>query len=683
MDTPTKDTTMTSGRGRVVRVPLSSAQGNVKELPTDAWNLVLRDSDPVPVPMLQDMSEGREILVQANLYLRGYAQQRPAANALLRYFISAHRSTNSLGADSLERYKKELAARRSSGANTKRQVFSNARGFVTRLIEKGVLPTQSLPKNFKSIEVNSHPSFSEIAGGDVAVALADQKDLVEEVLQDRRLDQTSAQVLVFNRLVVDQVHKCAIEGLREKLNDCDLVNKIISGIGEEELSQLREISDFNAKFGDTRTEELAFRILYAKHGSTLPAIEVWTPGVYDFFKTRGLLAADIGQRFASSLRQIRAFWAKARPDERRRLRSIADWRLRVIDQRSAELAIKMLFARFGRRLPASAKWPKGLVDYLKARGWTPLRLASAFFPGPVLHQHLMMLLLSHKELAPNVSSVVQHSTIDAVMPGSYTGVLSVHLGKKRGAPVLEDVSDKDEGLGLVRRYQETLRAGLEACDEGRPWLRKEECPLFLHFGRRGSLKKYEEDDAVNMAKRGFISYADRASILSFMAGRATGVNFRPSIVAIMALEGVPVGKIKRKLHHGRFATTTSYVDRVETSVRKRGRQMDFQKMLLDEVAAVSAGGPSARVDVESDQGSSEVGSNLVLLADDRAVALWMAWCKEIRASEQRMRIENPERWLGYWQVMLMEYQAFLAKVPSSQKRRAEDIASSIVLPRIE
>jgi hypothetical protein len=111
--------------------------------------------------------------------------------------------------------------------------------------------------------------------------------------------------------------------------------------------------------------------------------------------------------------------------------------------------------------------------------------------------------------------------------------------------------------------------------------------------------------------------------------------------------------------------------------------MDFQQMLLDEVVAVSASGPSTKVDVGSDQGSAEGGSNPVLLADDRAIALWMAWCKEIRASEQRMRIENPERWSGYWQVMLMEYQAFLAKVPSSQKRRAEDIASSIVLPRIE
>ncbi|NCT70145.1 MAG: hypothetical protein GXC75_04320 [Xanthomonadaceae bacterium] len=655
----------------------------MKDLPTDAWNLVLRGSDPVPAPMLQEMSEGREILAQANLYLRRYAKQRPAANALLRYFKSAHRSTNSLGADSLAKYKKELAARRASGANTKNQVFSSARGFVKRLIEKGVLPPQTLPKNFKTIEVNSHPSFSEVAGSDVEIALADRKDLVGEVLQDGRLDQTSAQVLVFNRLVVDQVHACAIEGLRGKLDDCDLVNKIISDIGEEELGQLRDISDFNAEFGDTRTEELAFRILYANHGSTLPATEEWTPGVYDFFKTRGLIAAGIRRRFASNLRQIMDFWSKARPDERRRLRSVADWRLRATDQRSVELAIKMLFARFGRRLPASAKWPKGLVDYLKAHGWTPLRLASAFFPGPVLHQHLMMLLLSHKELAPNVSSVVQHSTIEAVMPGSYAGVLSVHLGKKRGAPVLEDVSDKDEGLALVRRYQGTLRAALEACDEGGQWLGKEECPLFLHFGRHGSLKKYEEEDAGDMAKRSFRSYADRASIISYVVGRATGVNFRPSIVAIMALKGVPVGKIKRKLHHGRFATTTSYVDRVETSVRKRGRQMDFQQMLLDEVVAVSASGPSTKVDVGSDQGSAEGGSNPVLLADDRAIALWMAWCKEIRASEQRMRIENPERWSGYWQVMLMEYQAFLAKVPSSQKRRAEDIASSIVLPRIE
>ncbi|WP_313498026.1 hypothetical protein [Pseudoxanthomonas mexicana] len=633
--------------------------------------------------MLKGMREGREILAQANLYLRGVEKQKTAANALLRYFRSAHRSTNSLGAESLAAYKSELAAQRTSGANTKNQVFSYARGFVTRLIERGVLVQQSLPKNFKTIEVNSHQSFSEIAGGDVGVALADRQDQVEEVLRDGRLDHASAQVLVFNRSIVDQIHACAIEGLREKLDDCDLVGKITSGMDEEERKRLSGILDFNAEFGDTRTEEFAFVVLYANHGAKLPVTEKWVPGVYDFFKTRGLLASDVRRRFESHLRQTRAFWAKATPVERKRLRSVSDWRLRATDGRSVELAIKILFSHFGHRLPASAKWPKGLMDYLKARAWAPLRLASAFFPGPVLHQHLMMMLLSHTELAPNVSSVVQHSTIEAVLPGSYSGVLSVHLGKKRGAPVLEDVSDKDEGLGLVRRYQKILRVGLEASDEGRGWLGKEECPLFLHYGRRGSLKKYEEDDAVEMAKRSFRKYAEIAPLISFVAGRATGVNFRPSIVAVMALEGVPVGKIKKKLHHGRFATTTSYVDRVQTSVRKRGRQLDFQQMLLDEVSSVSAGRSCAKSEKVSDQGGAEVSSSLVLLADDRAVALWIAWCKEIGASEQRMRIENPERWLGYWQVRLMEYQAFLVKVPSSQKRRAEHIASSIVLPRIE
>ena len=657
------------------------AQGNVKDLPADAWNLVLRNSDPVPVPMLRTMSKGREILAQANLYLRGLEKQRAGAVILLRFFRSAHRSANSLGAASLVKFKSELAAEQNSGVNTKSQVFSSARGFVSRLIGKGILPLQTLPKNFKAIEKVSHPTFSEIVGDKIKVALVGQESQVEKALKAGRLDQSSAEVLVFNRLVVEQVHTSAIEALREKLDDCDFVSEIISNLGEEDVRRLRRVSDFNVEFGDTRTEDVAFRILYAKHGEMLPATEEWTPGVYDFFKTRGLLASDVRSRFASHMRQTVAFWSKAKPDERTRLRSVSDWRLKAIDQRSIELAIKMLFAHFGRHLPASPTWPKGLTDYLKSRGWTPLRVASAFFPGAVLHQHLMMLLLSHKELAPNVSSVIKHSEINAVALGSYAGVLSVHLGKKRGAPVLEDVSDKDEGLRQVRRYQAAFRASLEAFDEGRRWLSKEACPLFLHFGRRGELRKYEEGDASDMAKRSLASYAEQASIVSFVAGSATGVSFRPSIVSIMALEGVPVGKIKGKLHHQKFATTTSYVDRVETSVRKRARQMDFQQMLLDEVASIISG--AARVGSERDIQDTEGSPNIVVMADDRAVALWMAWCKEISQSEQRMRIENPERWIGHWEVMLMEYRALLVKVPSSQKRRAEVIASSVVLPRIE
>ncbi|MNV82776.1 hypothetical protein D3C71_1765320 [compost metagenome] len=73
----------------------------------------------------------------------------------------------------------------------------------------------------------------------------------------------------------------------------------------------------------------------------------------------------------------------------------------------------------------------------------------------------------------------------------------------------------------------------------------------------------------------------------------------------------------------------------------------------------------------------------VVLTDDTAVSLWLAWVREIEASEARLMFESPARWFGYWQARLAEYHVLLSKVPSSQRKRAQATADCIILPRIE
>lgn len=65
------------------------------------------------------------------------------------------------------------------------------------------------------------------------------------------------------------------------------------------------------------------------------------------------------------------------------------------DPRSIELALSVLFVQYGRILPDSTQWPKGIVDYLKYREWTPNRVRAAFFPHPDTLAPFIVGLLSH------------------------------------------------------------------------------------------------------------------------------------------------------------------------------------------------------------------------------------------------------------------------------------------------
>jgi len=676
----------TSAKRRALRrEPLSvtTADGAAQHVPVKDWVLNCGPGKRLDASILKGLESGSRVLYQANLYLRDQASPVAAGNRLLRYFRSVQAGHGQLGAESLAAYRSQLDVDAHSQVNTKSQVYGAACGFISRLMRAGILPEQDLPLNFKAVPKKPHPTFAQLAGVRVSDAILGNEDRLDKIKHDQRLDDSTATALLFNIIVLERIHSKSMDELQSRLEDCDFVNQLIDDVDESGRAEATSSVSFNSYFGAARTLDEAFLILFSKFGFDLPVTDQWPPGIYNFLKAREINAPDVKKIFSEDRERIRAIAASADSVAMAAARAVEDWTHEGMDHRSVPLALGMLYAKHGRILPKSTAWPDGVVDYLKYRGWSVSRVASAFFPSSRLHSHLMMMLLSHKELAPNVSSVLIHASIDAVLEGAADGAWDAHFGKKRGGPASAVIDSSDRAMILARRYQAISRRALLDTSEGKVWLKKENCPLMLRVGgkgRKSAIGKYNMGDAALMAERAMKMYASSTPLLGSIKDRACARSFRSTIASVLRLEGIPLGKIKSKLNHKHYSTTVGYVGSVVTETKLRGRQLDFQEMLLREVHNTGAAvRPNSRAG--ADVGGP--GLTRLVLTDDSAVALWLAWIRDIEASEARLMFENPARWSGYWHINLAEYKALLSKIPSSQKKRAQEIAMSIVLPRIE
>ena len=674
-----------SSRSRLKRdallVPV--ADGAVKHVPVKDWVLLCGPGRRINAEVLRGIESGGAILYQANLYLRDQSSPSSVANTLLRYFRCAESANGKLDAESLAIYRSQLNGDARSQANTKSQVYGVARGFVLRLMSLGVVPEQSLPLNFKPTIKKPYPTLSQLAGDGVGSVVPGNEERLERIKSDQRLTNSTAITLLFDIAAIEAVHSLSMDQLESRIEDCELANQLIDELCKLGPREVGACISFNGSYGPGRSLDEALLILYAKFGFDLPAVDQWPPGVYLFLKARGFASTDVRKIFSDDREMLRSLAESVGPAALNAAKNVNRWTHAQLDQRTVPRALGLLYASYGRLLPISSLWPEGVVDYLKFRGWPPSRVVSAFFPSSKLHAHLMMMLLSHKELAPNVSSVLLHSSIETVLEGALDGSWDVHLGKKRGGAVTEVIDGSDRAMILVRRYQQIHRRALLETPGGQGWLKKEHCPLMLRIGgkkRLSGIGKYQIADASDMAARAMGAYAESVPFLDSIKNQPCARSFRSTITSMLHLQGASIGKIKSKLHHQQYSTTAGYVRGVNVAEKLRSRQLDFQQRLLSEVKDVAVGMKLAREEPGKTE-ATEVAH--VVLTDDAAVSLWLAWVREIEASEARLMFESPARWFGYWQARLAEYHVLLSKVPSSQRKRAQATADCIILPRIE
>lgn len=353
-------------------------------------------------------------------------------------------------------------------------------------------------------------------------------------------------------------------------------------------------------------------------------------------------------------------------------------------QKSRALCVKILYSIFGYQVPPSGKWPKGISDWVK-RHWSIRKLRSAFFPDTECHKHMLVAMLSHKELMPNVDSVFYYSFINCITPSIEPGKVNVFMGKLRGKGVEEELSVKDPLVSSLLQYIEIFKKKLNSSDKGRAELGKENLSIFTHyFSMRGvsALKTYDPSSASDFVRSALDSYVGSCELLSLLnCTSVTGENFRPTQSAILKLKKTPQRVIKKKMGHSESSTTSGYTDRVETSTLLKDKQKSFQEYIVEQSRV-----PQEKLEQPLDSiiDTSEIeDSKRFIFSDVQQVAEWIAFRDKIYMEKDRLSISNPVRWVCHWMVKLAEFEALLSLVKRTDYGEAKKLAELVELPYLD
>lgn len=595
-----------------------------------------------------------------------------------------------VGAKSLNMYIKELFSKVDS-ANTLRMNISTIKLFFKHLVTSMVIPNETLPDTPKGVEPTTKKSFFEIASSDLDGLSASLKGYENDILEyasQFKLDTTGAGACFFSNEAIRLLHKHSLVDLRESLKDIDFCDSVVNSITDGDLQEYSGLECFSNTFKDTRTVEEAFAILYSLYNEQgkVPSPDYWPKGVYNFINTRGYKVEDVRHEFSllesSPSQMMKNAIFDLNDEDIERYSKIEDWSAKHLNKKSIEVCFKILFIKFGRMLPVSADWPKGIADYCKGKGWDIKRVHSAFFPDRQVHQPLLIAFLSHRELVPNVDTVFFYTYLDAITPAFEPSKVRVFMGKHRGASVDKDISKNDPLVVLVKEYIEKYKRLLFDSELGRIYLRQENASIFGHLNRnRGAfeLKSYDASNTSDYVHHGINKYAKEHSILKPLAlHRTTGESFRPTHAVIDKLMGVPQGVIKTKLGHSDSSTTDGYTRSTETNALIQTKQRDFQSFMVEQARVSPNELEESSLNLKKLEHSKRV-----IFSNVNEIALWIAYRAKIYREKDRLILSNPTRWVKHWQHKLAEYEAIIPMVSSKDFYAATKIADKLQLPHLD
>lgn len=128
-------------RRNVVVLPEASIQHFARPI---EWCLHLDSGEPIDVSYLSHIYKGEMVLEQLVIYLRPKRVKRTTANNVLRYLKFLAYCNGAVGAKSLSDFKIELNTSNTSSVNTKSQVFSSCKNFVSYMMSSEAIPTEAL-----------------------------------------------------------------------------------------------------------------------------------------------------------------------------------------------------------------------------------------------------------------------------------------------------------------------------------------------------------------------------------------------------------------------------------------------------------------------------------------------------------------------------------------------------------
>ncbi len=370
--------------------------------------------------------------------------------------------------------------------------------------------------------------------------------------------------------------------------------------------------------------------------------------------------------------------------------------------KSIECALGCLFETFGGELPPSAKWPNGLVDYCKHKGWPPDRLRAALFPTIKSLDAFLVLALTNSRLAPNVDSVLYYAFVGCVTPTDEASSVRVCFGKFRGRGPDSVLDAREPIVRALQALEAKVKRALSGLSprELANLSKDGGVPLFLHRyvrGGRSEIRPVDPGMAAYMVRRFVTRAAEVHTILRPMVGGVTGENFRPTHLLCSRLRGDSVFAIQAKARHKDVRTTAGYLERVEVESSAMRRFADYQRYLVDESKAermrrlgngflcdeeASPRDQCVRTDA-CGMGAAGCSARRIFLGSPMIVAEWIAWASHIRSREPYLRIHRAERWEGVWAPRLLEYEVLLEQVPTAIRLEATALTPSITLLPIE
>lgn len=648
---------------------------------------------------LSNLENIHAIATALKTYLKGQRASRAVFLELRNFLTDISKIDIKINEKSMLKYKEFLDANDENGLSTKYQKFTRACTFVKSLIREDIIEDFSIPLNFPNFNKEQKESFGEIARRYIEDDIHfDHKD-IKDIMDQFELEHLQAKTLSYSLGAIDIIHKKAIADIYKWEKDWVKVERIIELLNDKDLEKLRCVSDFTKDFPiRERSLEEAFQILYSKFGDNIPAVKYWPKGMQEFFRSKNWKSSRVKNLLngistnIDDMTILKQSINNLSLEQKEKLNKVENYYIdsNGSDPRTIELALSILYANYGRILPESTKWPKGISDYLKYRKWCPSRVHSAFFPTPETLTPFIVGLLSHIEIAPNVDCVAFYTYLTSFKPSSKEGKTHVFMEKPRAKnPIKKDIKTTDPMISLCIKHSERMLSVLKGIqtNEAKNLILQRKVPLFIQYNTksiRRDIHTLDSSTVTNIVKRFLADLAkEDPLILPLVNGGCTGQNFRPTIVLIKKLCGESTIVIQDLLNHSHSSTTKIYTERVLTHSLILNKSKKFQRYLVENALKNDSSNNRQLLNTAIEDAVDEwinCDAKRIWFKDEEVIAEWLAWEKIISDSENELKFENPIRWEKYWLPRLVKYQSLLENVLEIDKKSALILAETIKLP---
>lgn len=685
-----------SHSNKVIRKPLSTNKtASLHELPLlNDWEVITENKSSVSMYAFSYLDRGESLLHELKVHLSG--QRRPNTSVLIirGYIEYVAECSGSISAKSLESYIKVLHTS-SCSANTFSQKVSILKRYINHLMLSEIIPREDLVQTPKMIPKKSKASFYELASKNLSALrtlMLEYDSEITNLERKRGLEANEAQALFFSKKCMKTIHMFSLHEINKAIEDISFFDSVVKSMTHNELDEYKKITRLSQLYSDTRDLKQAFSVLYSKYiqQNYLPSSGLWPLGLLDYFKTRGWSVARVKNEFEKFklgtsfilndiANSISAF-------EIENYKQITDWRRKSLNQKSVELCFKILFAHFKYFPPRSTLWPHGIVDYLKRNGWPPSRVRSAIFPDTRLHEPLLVALISHSELCPNVDSAFKYTYLNSVSSAFEDKKVRFVMEKMRGAGVDKVLSESDQLMKQIVSIIDLIKCRLQSDAKTQKILIQEHVSIFIHLNNMRSANEitiYDSSTSANFVERAIKRYAEKCNLIHHLSQVGVrGENFRPTHAVIDRLDGVAQHQIQQKLNHKNFETTDGYLEKVETNSLLSIKQKTFQEYLIQEAGEVA--NKLKKEDIKSKAEPKENNfPRRVTFYNSYVIAEWVAHRDKIIAEKDRLIFNNPARWESYWLKKLGELDGFLSLVSSRDFHKAKLLAESIEIPHLD